>query len=126
MSENPSTLFAGPRDLLGRRWAQVAWLGALAAFLVGSVFPEMRSALWISGFGLAGTLCVVNTVRCRRLHCAFTGPIFLTGAVLSAVKGTHGLGLGWSSIGLGVVGLAAIPVAIELCTGKLTLGKRCC
>lgn len=63
-----------------------------------------------------GLGCLRNALRCRRLHCYFTGPLFLLLAVLSLLHGTGGVDLGsngWGWIGgfalVGGVGLTVLP-----------------
>jgi len=38
-------------------------------------------------FLIMGLACIANARRCGRVHCYFTGPLFLLSAVLSAVHG---------------------------------------
>jgi drug/metabolite transporter (DMT)-like permease len=63
-----------------------------------------------------GVMCLVNASRCGRIHCLFTGPFFILGAVASL---GYGLGLlplgpsGWQWIGaitiIGGIALTCIP-----------------
>jgi hypothetical protein len=41
-----------------------------------------------------GTLCLLNASRCGRIHCYFTGPFFILGAVTSLGYGIGLLPLG--------------------------------
>ena len=53
----------------------------------------------------AGAACVVNAVRCRRVHCFFTGPLYLGLGVISALIGLDVLAWRWRTVGfLFVVG----------------------
>jgi mercuric ion transport protein len=65
---------------------RLSWLWSAAFILVGAgwlAVPGVAGALIsAAGFVLAGGLCVVNAVSCRRVHCAFTGPLYLVAAAL--------------------------------------------
>src|SRR5713226_6596923 len=71
-------------DLLQDR--RVSWLWPAAFIGVGTgwlVIPDPWGALLAAaGFALAGGLCVGNALRCRRMHCAITGPLYLVAALL--------------------------------------------
>ncbi len=97
-----------PKDLVGhRRISLLVWGVPLIAFLLGTfVSPIFRMLLWTVSLGVAGVACLVNASRCGRMHCYFTGPFFLIGAVAAL---SFGLGLlplgprGWIWIGLAVI-----------------------
>ena len=70
-------------------WARdrrVSWLWPAAFGVVGVgwlVVPGPWGAfVAAAGFAVAGALCVVNTLRCQRTHCAITGPLYLVAALL--------------------------------------------
>ena len=59
-----------------------------------------------------GAACLANAARCGRLHCYFTGPLFLLGAVASLLRGLDIVFLPWSWIGYVLLGgtlLAYVP-----------------
>jgi len=69
-----------------------------------------------------GVVCLVNASRCGRIHCLFTGPFFILGAVssLGYKLGLLPLGpFGWQWIGtvtiIGGIALTCIP---ELVLGR--------
>ena len=87
------------------------------AFALGFfVSPGLRTVLWTLSLGFMGTLCLLNASRCGRVHCYFTGPFFILGAIASL---GYGIGLlpfgpsGWKWIGnitiIGAIVLTAIP-----------------
>src|SRR2546426_7950941 len=97
------------RDLTGRTVGRfVLWGLPLVAFVAGFVVgPTLRTVLWTAALTVAGTACVANAARCGRLHCYFTGPFLLLGAVVTLTYGLGVLPLGpgrWGSIGLVVAG----------------------
>ncbi len=75
-------------------WARdrrVFWLWPAAFGVVGAgwlVVPDPWGAvLAAAGFAVAGALCVGNTLRCQRTHCAITGPLYLVAALLFLARG---------------------------------------
>lgn len=65
---------------------RVAWLWPAAFVVVGLgwlAVPDPVGALLAAlGFAVAGAACIGNTLRCRRVHCAITGPLYLVAAGL--------------------------------------------
>jgi hypothetical protein len=49
----------------------------------------MRTWLWIPAFLVMGIGCVANAARCGRVHCYFTGPLFLLAAVYTVLAEIH-------------------------------------
>lgn len=91
-----------------------------AAALVASALLDLsapaRGLIWTAAFVTMGLACVRNALRCRRLHCYFTGPLFLALAALSLLHGSGALDLGpngWGWIGglalVGGIGLTVLP-----------------
>ena len=69
-----------------------------------------------------GVACLLNAFRCGRIHCLFTGPFFILGAIVSLGYGLGLLPLGRS--GWKWVGLVTIIGAIALCCiPELVLGR---
>ena len=113
-----------PRDLTSQRWSQSLWMLSLAIFVAGSFLPSVRALFWSSGLIMAGVLCLANAARCRRLHCHITGPLFLLGGIVSALRGFGLLSWSWNSIGtVMVVGLAAAYLP-ECFAGKYVRGHQ--
>lgn len=107
-------------DLAAHRIAYLLW-GLPALFLLVGVFwLEARMWLWAPALLVAGVACVVNAARCGRLHCYFTGPLFVLAAVATFLRGLEILPVPWNSIGWSLIGgtlLAHIP---EWIAGKYT------
>ncbi len=77
--------------------------------------------MMIGAYAWMGVGCVINAARCGRLHCYFTGPIFLLGAL-----GIFLVGFDMTSIGgLKVHQISYITVALALLSFVLewNLGK---
>ena len=58
---------------------------------VGSVGQAL---VWAPSLAIGGAACLANTLRCRRVHCYFTGPFFLLMASVSLLYGVGALPLG--------------------------------
>jgi len=98
------------------------WCACAAALVAGFSAARWRPVLWIAGLSVAGVLCVANAVRCRRLHCYITGPVFLAGALLSALNAAGVTHIPWMRLGWGVVIGAAAGMIIEALAGKYARG----
>ena len=127
----PSGTTCKSRDMLARPWSAllVFWLPAMAMVVAGrTAFSSgWRTIVWTAALSTMGAGCIVNALRCGRLHCYLTGPFFLVMALASLL---YGLGVaplggnGWSLIGLtivvGAIVLCCIP---EMLWGKYRKGR---
>ncbi len=75
----------------------VPWI---AMQLVGNLSNSARAvaSTWAVGFAVMGTTCLVNALRCGRVHCWFTGPWFLLAAVLTVLRYLEVIRISWSTI----------------------------
>ena len=85
----------------------IAWGLPTFALLVGIVLPPaVRTILWSTALIWMGTACILNALRCGRMHCYLTGPFFL---VMAAAVLLYGLGIlplgphGWMWLGLTLI-----------------------
>ena len=69
-----------PLDLTASRAAWFFWYWPVAVILAGSFWAAGRNWLWAGAFCVMGIGCLINARRCHRLHCYFTGPLFLAAA----------------------------------------------
>ena len=115
----------GPERDLFRGWTSTLLLWGLPwlAFAFGyAQSPALRTVLWTTSLAFMGVACLVNTFRCGRIHCLFTGPFFILGAIVSLAYGLGLLSLGPS--GWKWVGAVTIIGAIALCCiPELVLGR---
>jgi len=117
------------KDWAGRKTtALLIWGVPQAAFLLGCfVSPLFRTFLWTASLTVAGAACLVNAYRCGRMHCYFTGPFFLFGAVATLLFGLGTLPLGphgWVWIGAtAVAGGCILSFLPERLWGKYS--SRC-
>ena len=120
-SQNPtqnSPRAGGACDLVSTPWACAIWCLCGAAFFSGFSAERWRPVLWIASLGVAGVLCVTNAVRCHRLHCYITGPVFLAGALLTALNAAGITHIPWMKLGWGVIIGAAAGMTVEMFAGK--------
>jgi hypothetical protein len=105
------------RDILGNRLVvgAVFWLPALALVVAGffNMGQGWRAALWTVALATMGVACVVNVLRCGRVHCHATGPFLLLMALVSLLYGVGVVPLG--EHGWNVIGLAVLVGAVALC-----------
>jgi hypothetical protein len=77
----------------GRRSYAIAWGIPTLALLVGIVLPSpVRTVVWSTALVWMGVACILNALRCGRLHCYLTGPFFL---LMAVVVTAHGFGYLW-------------------------------
>jgi hypothetical protein len=76
-------------------------------------FWPVSMVLWmiIGSFTWMGIGCVINAARCGRLHCYFSGPIFLIGALATFLVGFGFADLG--SIGVSLINNVTIVLALS-------------
>jgi hypothetical protein len=105
------------RDLLASPWGTlVIFCVPIIAMVVtgrASFGAKWRTIVWIIALGTMGLGCVVNALRCRRVHCYATGPFFILMELLTYLYGTGVVPLGRN--GWGVIGLTVLAGAIVLC-----------
>jgi hypothetical protein len=114
------------RDIFSNPWLALPlfWLPAVAIAVTSrhSFDGAWRTVVWTVALSTMGTACVINSVRCGRLHCYLTGPFFL---VMSIVTLLYGLGIvplggnGWNLIGLATL----IGAVVLCCLPELFFGK---
>ena len=74
-----------------------------------------------------GVACIVNALRCGRVHCYLTGPFFLLMALIAL---SYGLGIlrlggnGWNALGLiPLIGTLALWCLPEMFLGRYRRGR---
>ncbi len=75
-----------PNDLMGFKTAWFLWYVPIAVLVVGSSWTRGRVWMWVPALLVMGLGCLANASRCGRLHCYFTGPVYLLGALYVAVS----------------------------------------
>jgi hypothetical protein len=105
MSRDKSNSCGPERDFLCKGpSACLLWGAPWVAFALGfRAPPGLRTVLWATSLAVMGVACLLNASRCGRVHCRFTGPFFIVGALTSLGYGVGLLPLGrfgWSWIGL--------------------------
>lgn len=116
---------ADTRDWVGNtRTYMVAW-GIPTFALVAGMFvaPRTGAIVWAVALTWMGVACILNALRCGRLHCFLTGPFFLLMAVVSLLHGFDIVWLGpqgrlWQALALIVVGGGLLWYLPERSWGK--------
>lgn len=114
------------RDLSARTGSFIAiWLApiALAGLVTMSApSPPWAAAIaWTAAFSWMGGACLLNARRCGRLHCYFSGPLLLIGALAALALGAGIVDLGPYGLTITVVAtlaLAALTYGVELVWGR--------
>ena len=74
----------------------VLWLFPLSLALSGLFLPPWRPTVWPLAFFWAGGLCLGNALRCGRVHCSFTGPLYLLTGLTAVSEVLGWLSLSWT------------------------------
>jgi hypothetical protein len=64
-------------------WCLPLGVGVAANFFASSA--RSIAFVWVVMFAWMGTGCILNALRCHRLHCYISGPLFFLGAVALAL-----------------------------------------
>ena len=103
----------------------LAWWIPQAAMLAGLIIPvPVRTVIWIIALIWMGTACILNSRRCGRTHCRYTGPYYLAmiAPVLVLASGMVSADLyGWLVLGALILGGSKIIWwTTELAWGKFS------
>jgi hypothetical protein len=84
----------GRRDwVTGPRSYSIAWGIPTLALVIGIALPSpARAVVWSTALVWMGVACILNALRCGRIHCYLTGPFFL---LMAIVVPAHGFGILW-------------------------------
>jgi asparagine N-glycosylation enzyme membrane subunit Stt3 len=97
------------RDWLSKpRTNAIAWWLPKAAIIAGLFFPvPARAGTWIIALLWMGTACILNSRRCGRTHCRYTGPYYLVMIVPVLVLASGVVSAGfyaWLSLAIVILG----------------------
>lgn len=73
------------RDLILQPAAWGFWYVPTLAWAVAWAWPAGRAWVWAAAFAVMGAGCTLNALRCRRLHCHLTAPLFWLAAAWCAL-----------------------------------------
>lgn len=118
-SHDSNDLLAGRFATIAIYWLPIAVLVASGFFAIGNA---PRTVIWAVALITMGVGCLVNALRCGRIHCYATGPFFLLMAGVAVLYGfritplgTHG----WNTISLvTLIGGIALYCVPELLFGR--------
>ena len=105
------------------------WLPAIAIVAIGplAISNGWRAVVWTVALATMGIACIVNALRCGRVHCYLTGPFFF---LMALVALSYGLGMlhlggnGWNTLGLiALIGTIVLWYLPEMFLGKYRKGR---
>ena len=120
-------LSSGRNTLLLYGLPSAAIVATFVRISMGSSAPlalpdAVRAAVWAAACAVMGGACLVNAMRCGRIHCYFTGPFLLAVGAAGMLFGAGWLPLGedgWNILaGVLVVGTAALMTIPEWLLGR--------
>jgi hypothetical protein len=119
------------RDILSswRRIFVLYWLPTIAIVVAGAlaISNGWRTVVWVVALAIMGAACIVNALRCGRVHCYITGPFFLLMALAALLYGfgiLHLGGNGWNPLGLiALIGTIALWWLPEMFLGRYRKGR---
>jgi hypothetical protein len=118
------------RTDLTRNWGRLLLfygISFLVIQLAGNLSDsELAVAIaWSVSFGIMGVACVLNAVRCGRVHCWFTGPWFLLTATVTVLRYLNVTTIPWPMIvNGGLLGALFLYFATEKIWGKYFNPRR--
>jgi hypothetical protein len=124
--EEPESTNNASRDILSNAplsallfWLPIIGLVVSGFFQIGQAW---RTGVWVVALAIMGASCVVNALRCGRVHCYVTGPFFLALAIVALLYGIGVIPLGtngWNLIG----GVVLIGALVLCCLPEAFLGR---
>jgi hypothetical protein len=114
------------RDILSKPWLAGAVFCLPAAVIVLSgnlnIGDRWRAGVWVVCLSVMATGCLVNALRCGRMHCYFTGP-FLVLMGLASLS----YGFGWVPLGPNgwnwIAGVTLCGAILLGCIPELLFGR---
>lgn len=112
------------RDWAAGKWSlSLIWVTPKLAIVAGLFLAvPARTAIWTAALAWMGVACLLNSRRCGRVHCRYTGPFYLCLIVPVLLLGSGVVQAGifaWLVVGtLGVFGGFLIAFATEATKGR--------
>lgn len=97
---NTSESIDQPKDIGTKRWqSYLIWHIPLAIIFIGIISLWINPVLvgWFWGIALlwGGAACITNAIHCKRKHCFFTGPLYLTLGIAALIKALNLISYNW-------------------------------
>jgi hypothetical protein len=122
MDNSDSSKGCSPGDLVGQKAAWFLWYLPIGLLVAGLNWDRGRVWLWIPAFVVMGVGCLLNAARCRRIHCYFTGPLYLLAAVFVALSASGVVSLHPDLFLLVVLGACCLALCAEIPLGRYRKG----
>jgi hypothetical protein len=106
------------RDLTHGITAWLFWYLPIAAIIAGGIGSFGGAWLLAAALAVMGTGCLMNLVRCGRIHCYVTAPLLLLAAFWALLAA-----LGIVSLHSNVLSLAVIGISLLACAAEVPLGR---
>ena len=107
-----------PNDLVSQKRGILVWCLPTVALFVGLAWRDKFAWFWIPSFLIMGIGCLVNARRCSRLHCYFTGPVFVVAAIYVALAAANIL-----PMSPGTFLVTVLAIAILACLAEVPFGR---
>jgi hypothetical protein len=112
------------RDLTHTVWAWLLWCIPVALLIAGGAWRQGGAWLWALAFAVMGAGCLANAMRCGRVHCYVTGPLFVLAAVWSLLSALGVTPLHATVLSLLVLGLVSLAFLAEIPFGRYGKAHR--
>jgi CHASE2 domain-containing sensor protein len=112
-----------PRDLTRGLSAWLLWYLPIALLIAGGAWNRGMVWVWTAAFAVMGGGCAINAMRCGRLHCYVTGPLFLLAAIWCLLSALGVVPLHPNILMLVVVGGVVLAHLAEIPFGRYRKGR---
>lgn len=106
------------RDLTHGVSAWLLWCLPVVLLIAGGAWRQGGAWLWALAFAVMGAGCLANAMRCGRVHCYVTGPLFVLAAVWSLLAALGVTSLHANAVSLVVLCLVLLAFLAEIPFGR--------
>lgn len=118
MGDSSESGKASGRDLTHGVSAWLLWYLPIGLLIAGGTWQRGLAWVWMAAFAVMGTSCAVNAMRCRRLHCYVTGPLFILAAIWSLLSAVGVVALHPDVFMLVIIAIALVANLAEIPFGQ--------
>ncbi|PCH69443.1 MAG: hypothetical protein COC01_01455 [Bacteroidetes bacterium] len=96
MSDNTIKSCSNPKDFAARgKTALLLWGIPHILIVMGFIVNNYAGIIWGIAFIWAGIGCTINARHCKRVHCYFTGPLYLILGIISLLVYAQVISIEW-------------------------------